>query len=111
MEVLRRADAPLLAVLDWCMPEIDGVEICRRLRESKKIVYVILLTAHGQKEHMIEGLRAGADDYVVKPFHAEELHARILAGLRVMSLQENLATRVRCLEVAANEPLRLQIPL
>lgn len=113
MNVLRRPDAPALAILDWCMPQMDGLEVCRRLRESKKTVYLILLTARGQKEDMIEGLRAGADDYLVKPFHAEELHARLLAGVRVMTVQENLVARVRKLEAAASslELLRLQIPL
>lgn len=113
MEVLRRPDAPALAILDWCMPQMDGLEVCRRLRESKKIVYLILLTARGRKDDMIEGLRAGADDYLVKPFHAEELHARLLVGLRVMTAQENLIARVKKLEAAACnlKSLRLQIPL
>jgi DNA-binding response OmpR family regulator len=74
---------------------------------------VILLTAHGSKENMIEGLRAGADDYLVKPFHAEELQARILVGLRVMTSQETLADRVQALETSlpATGSLKLRIPL
>lgn len=103
MAVLRRPDAPVLAILDWSMPNMDGLEICRRVREAEKMVYIILLTAHGSKENIIEGLRAGADDYLVKPFHAEELRARILTGLRVMTSQEMLADRVRALELAASE--------
>jgi DNA-binding response OmpR family regulator len=77
------------------------------------MTYIILLTARGSKENVIEGLRAGADDYLVKPFHAEELHARILAGLRVMTRHEMLAHRVKALEVAASEvgSLQLRIPL
>lgn len=77
------------------------------------MVYIILLTAHGTKESIIEGLRAGADDYLVKPFHPEELQARILAGLRAMTSQERLAERVRALEMAASDfaSLRLEIPL
>jgi DNA-binding response OmpR family regulator len=113
MAVLRGGDAPSLAILDWSMPGMDGLEICRRLREVEKRVYIILLTAHGSKENMIEGLRAGADDYLVKPFHAEELHARILVGLRVMTSQGTLAERVHALEVGALDvrSSKLRIPL
>ena len=113
MDVLRGPDAPLLAILDWSMPRMNGLEICRRLRERNKMIYLILLTANGSKEDIIEGLRAGADDYLVKPFHSEELHARILVGLRVISSQETLAARVQALELAASNlgPLKLTIPL
>lgn len=113
MSVLRGCDAPSLAILDWSMPKMDGLEICRRVREAEKIVYIILLTARASKENIIEGLRAGADDYLVKPFHTEELQARILVGLRVMTLHETLVDRVKALEAAAFEieSLKLQIPL
>jgi DNA-binding response OmpR family regulator len=113
MTELRKKDAPSMAILDWMMPDMDGLEICRRVREGERIVYIILLTARGSKENIIEGLRAGADDYLVKPFHAEELQARILVGLRVMTLQETLVDRVKALEAAAFEieSLKLQIPL
>ena len=113
MAVLRRHDAPALAILDWSMPEMDGVEICRRVREAERMVYIILLSARGSKENIIEGLRAGADDYLVKPFHAEELQARILVGLRVMTLQQTLIDQVKALQEASSEieSLRLQIPL
>jgi DNA-binding response OmpR family regulator len=113
MMALRRLDAPRLAILDWTMPHLDGLEICRRVRESTRMAYLILLTARSSKDNMIEGLRAGADDYLVKPFDAEELHARILVGQRVITLQETLAARVRSLEIAASqiESLKLQIPL
>ena len=113
MAVLRGPDAPMLAILDGSMPNMDGLEICRRVREAGTMVYIILLTARGSKENVIEGLRAGADDYLVKPFHAEELQARILAGLRVMASQTTLADRVKALEIAFSEigSLRLQIPL
>jgi DNA-binding response OmpR family regulator len=113
MAALRRRDAPTVAILDWSMPKMDGLEICRRLREAEQMVYIILLTAHGDKENIIEGLRAGADDYLVKPFHPEELQARILGGLRVMAAQETLARRVQALEKTASEigSLKLRIPL
>jgi DNA-binding response OmpR family regulator len=113
MAVLRGPNPPSVAILDWSMPHMDGLEICRRLREAEKMVYIIMLTSRGDKENIIEGLRAGADDYLVKPFHAEELQARIVVGLRVMTAQENLAQRVRDLETTASEigSLKLQIPL
>lgn len=113
MAVLRGPDAPALAILDGSMPNMDGLEICRRVREAGTMVYLILLTARDSKENIIEGLRAGADDYLVKPFHAEELQARILAGLRVMASQTTLADRVKALEIAFAEvgSLKLRIPL
>ena len=113
MAVLRGRNAPVLAILDWSMPGMDGLEICRRLREVEKRIYIILLTAHGSKENMIEGLRAGADDYLIKPFHAEESRTHILVGLRVMASQGTLADRVRALEVAALgiASTKLRIPL
>jgi DNA-binding response OmpR family regulator len=113
MAVMRRLDAPTLAILDWTMPEMDGLEVCRRLRAADKVIYVILLTARASRENMIEGLRAGADDYLVKPFDAEELHARVLVGLRLIRAHETLVARVRKLEAAATEidALKLQIPL
>ena len=103
MAVLRGRDAPSLAILDWSMPGMDGLEICRRLRDAERTTYIILLTAHGSKENIIEGLRAGADDYLIKPFHAEELQARILVGWRVIKAQETLTNRVQALETAASE--------
>ena len=113
MAVLREPNPPCLAILDGSMPNMDGLEICRRVREAEKMVYIILLTARDSKENVVEGLRAGADDYLIKPFHAEELHARILTGLRIMARHETLAHRVKALEMAASEldSLELRIPL
>lgn len=113
MSELRKKDAPQLAVLDWMMPEMDGVEICRRVREADRTLYIILLTARGSKENVVEGLTAGADDYLIKPFDKEELHARILVGVRVMTLQRALAERVKELEWAGAEirSLKMQLPI
>ena len=113
MTELRKKDAPKLAILDWMMPGMDGIEICRRVREADRVLYIILLTARGSKENVIEGLTAGADDYLVKPFDHDELHARILVGLRVMTLQAALAARVQELEWAGAEvrSLRGQMPI
>jgi DNA-binding response OmpR family regulator len=105
---LRKKDAPTLAILDWMMPGMDGLEICRRIREVDRVLYIILLTARGSKANLLEGLRAGADDYLVKPFDKDELHARILVGLRVMALQQALNARVKVLEAgaaASREPI------
>lgn len=113
MTALRRDDAPSLAILDWMMPGMDGLEICRRIREVDRALYVILLTARGSKENIVEGLGAGADDYLIKPFDKDELYARILVGLRVMALQTALADRLKELEAASAEisELKLQLPI
>ena len=111
MAALRKDDAPALAILDWMMPGMDGLEICRRIREVNRVIYLILLTARGGKENVIEGLGAGADDYLIKPFDKDELHARILVGLRVMALQSALAERVTELEGASAEISDLKLQL
>lgn len=97
---LRKPEAPQLAILDWMMPGVTGVDICRRVREGEKSVYVILLTARSRKEDIVEALEAGADDYLVKPFEKDELHARIQVGLRIIGLQTALAEKVAQLEAA-----------
>lgn len=101
-EVLAREDAPLLAVLDWMMPGLDGVEVCRRVRALGRAspTYLILLTARGEKADVVTGLEAGADDYLTKPFDRAELRARLAVGVRVVALQETLARRVQDLERA-----------
>ena len=90
--ILQGNDAPRLAVLDWMMPGRDGIDICRSLRQRKgrAYIYTILLTARGQKEDVVEGLEAGADDYITKPFDPYELRARLRAGRRIVELQEQL---------------------
>jgi phosphoserine phosphatase RsbU/P len=102
LEVLRQPEAPSLAILDWMMPGMDGAEVCSKAREMAKdrLLYIILLTAKGRKEDIVEGLTAGADDYVIKPFDRSELKARINAGERVLRLQAELAARVKELELA-----------
>ena len=113
MTAIRAEKGPVLAILDWMMPGMDGLQVCRRIREAGRLAHIILLTARGGEENLIEGFRAGADDYLVKPFRADELHARIMVGLRVMTLQETLADRVKALEAAASqiESLKLHIPV
>lgn len=99
-ETWRQLDAesaPRLAILDWRMPGLSGVEICRRLRESprERYVYVLLLTGNDRKEDVIAGLSAGADDYLTKPCSPEELRARLRTGRRVVELEEALHEQAR----------------
>ncbi len=113
MEALRAQTEPVLAVLDWMMPGMEGTEVCRRVREISKSVYILLLTARAGKERIVEGLRAGADDYLAKPFDKDELRARLSVGARILDLQTTLTARVQELEAALeeNRELRLQVPL
>jgi response regulator RpfG family c-di-GMP phosphodiesterase len=92
------------------MPEMDGTEICRRLRTESGLppIYLILLTARGGKENLVEGLNAGADDFITKPFDREELRARLQVGERTIALQRTLADRVRELQEALSRVKVLQ---
>jgi sigma-B regulation protein RsbU (phosphoserine phosphatase) len=109
-EALQQPGAPSLLVLDWLMPETDGVEVCRQARETPalKSAYIILLTSRGSKEDIVQGLQAGADDYVTKPFDHGELRARVQVGSRVVQLQSALADRVTELEEAIANVKQLQ---
>jgi len=109
-EALQAEDAPQLVILDWLMPGKDGIEICRQIRKSprKQPIYVILLTARNGQEDKIQGLQAGADDYITKPFNRDELRARVQVGIRVLDLQGALAQRVRELEEALSRVKTLQ---
>lgn len=92
LEAIQADKAPELLLLDWMMPGIDGVEVCRRVRAMNKPVYpyILLLTARDAKPDLVAGLEAGADDYLTKPFNADELHARLRAGDRILALQNEL---------------------
>lgn len=107
-ELLTGEDPPPIAILDWMMPGMSGLEICRKLRQrgSPPYVYVILLTARGMREDIVEGMNAGADDYVVKPFDKHELEVRLRAGRRIIDLQSELMrTQERLREQAMRDPL------
>src|SRR5262245_47747365 len=95
--ILAREDAPKLAILDWVMPELDGPDVCRRVRDlvRPEPTYIILLTSKQQKVDVVAGLESGADDYVTKPFDPQELKSRIRVGERMIALQQKLADRVR----------------
>ena len=90
--VLEREDAPQLAILNWMMPGMDGVQICREVRKQQRrhYTYMILLTARDHKEDIVEGIEAGADDYVTKPFNPHELNVRVRAGRRVLDMHAEL---------------------
>ena len=89
---LSATDAPRLALLDWMMPELDGPDVCREIRKRRQqnYVYMILLTSRQSKEDTVVGLESGADDYLVKPFNADELKARLRTGERVLHLEDRL---------------------
>jgi phosphoserine phosphatase RsbU/P len=101
-EVLQEKNPPPLAILDWMMPGLAGVDVCRRARERPDAppLYIILLTARADRRDMVDGLNAGADDYVTKPFDAAELRARVNTGIRIVELQGELAARIAELEQA-----------
>jgi len=101
--------APQLAVIDWMMPTLDGPDLCRRIRQdpTRAHMHLILLSSRNSREDIVEGLNAGADDYLVKPFHPAELRARLHVGMRVLALQERLADRVAELEAAVSVVKRL----
>ena len=110
LSALENENAPRLAILDWMMPEIDGVEVCRRVRRASSAtpVYIILLTAKSGKADIVKGLEAGANDYITKPFDRLELRARVQVGETVVNLQQNLAARVEELEIALGKVKQLQ---
>ena len=112
-EVLSRPDAPTLAILDWEMPDsMSGPEICRKVRENPRepYTYIILLTGKGSKHETIQGLDAGADDYVVKPFNNHELKVRLRAGKRIIDLQLDLLKAREELRERANKDLLTMLP-
>jgi len=94
-EALKVPDAPQLVILDWMMPRLDGLQVCKNVRNpderpAEPYVYIILLTAKSQKTDMVTGLEAGADDYLTKPFDAQELRMRLRAGRRILDLLDEL---------------------
>jgi CheY-like chemotaxis protein len=107
---LSGPDAPAVAILDWMMPGMDGLELCRRLRNTPvgPSMYLILLTANNRPDQVAAGLEAGADDYIAKQFRHEELRARIRAGIRIVELHRALQERVRQLEEALSNVKQLQ---
>jgi diguanylate cyclase (GGDEF)-like protein len=103
-EVLQRPDSPKLVLLDWMLPDIEGIELCQRIRQagaSRPYVYVILLTQRSGRENILHAMQAGADDYMIKPFDAMELRAHLLVGQRILDLQEKLISARELMRIAA----------
>jgi two-component system cell cycle response regulator len=95
LQILETDDTPRLAVLDWMMPGIEGIQICQqiRARPDKPYIYILLLTARAHKKDLLQGLAFGADDYLTKPFDAPELRARLHVGERILNLEDELRFR------------------
>lgn len=110
LAVLESAGAPPLAILDVMMPGIDGMEVCRRIRRmpTQTPPFIILLTAKDRKEDVINGIEAGANDYLTKPFNRQELDVRLQVGFRTVELQRQLADRIVELETAAAQIEQLE---
>ena len=108
-QLLNAPAAPSLAIVDWMMPGLDGIELCRRVRRSPSLagLYMILLTGRNSRSDMITGLDAGADDYMTKPVDADELRARVQVGRRVLGLHRRLAEQVSELQSARDHLARL----
>jgi DNA-binding response OmpR family regulator len=110
LRILEGSSPPEIALLDWVMPGVDGLEVCRRTRGAmpNEATYIILVTARGGLENVVQGLEAGADDYITKPFDPRELRARLHAGVRIVQLQKALLERFHELEDALKRVKQLQ---
>jgi diguanylate cyclase (GGDEF)-like protein len=111
-ERLKEPDAPILALLDWVLPGLDGIEVCRNIRKrsiSERYIYTILLTGKSDKKDLVLAMEAGADDYLVKPFDAAELRARLLAGKRILDLHDKLISAQESLHFAATHDFLTRI--
>lgn len=105
LATMRAPAAPPMAIIDWHMPGMDGVDVCRELRAKPSSCppYLMLLTVRTGRSEIIHGLKSGADDYVTKPFDEEALLARVQIGERIVGLQHAVAGRVRELEQSNQE--------
>lgn len=103
-QILQENDAPRLAILDWMMPGMDGVQLCQSIRARPKqhYTYILLVTAKARKDEIIRGLEAGADDYLSKPYDPQELKARLISGRRILDLQEELIAAREAMSLHAN---------
>ena len=108
--VLSAEDGPSVAVLDWMMPGLTGIEVCEKVRAAGLRIppYLIVLTSRGATDDVVRALRAGADDHITKPFEIEELRARLAVGVRIVALQRQLADRILALEDALAHVQQLQ---
>jgi two-component system, cell cycle response regulator len=94
LKILESPTPPTMALLDWLLPGIDGIELCRRIRarlDSRRYIYTVMLTAKSRKQDLLTAMAAGADDYLAKPVDPSELRARIMVGKRILDLQQSLS--------------------
>jgi CheY-like chemotaxis protein len=114
-QILTGPDAPPIALIDWQMPTLSGLDLCRRVRAAEPTArpYLIFVTGNSASNDIVTGLDAGADGYMTKPIAADELQARVRAGLRTIALQQELRTRVERAEAesARTKPLRELLPM
>lgn len=91
-EILQRPDAPTFAILDWRMPNMDGYEVCRKIRQASgnSIPYILLMTSNSSRDELLKVLIAGADDYLLKPFEPLDLKIRLRTGIRILNAEERL---------------------
>jgi two-component system cell cycle response regulator len=111
-DILAQPDPPPMAVLDWVMPHMTGPDVCRKVREKRRepYTYLLLLTSKNTKDETVEGLDAGADDYIVKPFEQNELKGRLRVGKRIIDLQMELLQAREELRERANKDLLTMLP-
>ena len=111
-DILAQPEAPAMAILDWVMPHMTGPEVCRKVRETRRepYTYILLLTSKNSKGETVEGLEAGADDYIVKPFDQHELQVRLRVGKRIVDLQMDLLRAREELRDRANKDLLTMLP-
>ncbi len=104
LQILNEPNPPMVAIVDWSMPGLSGVEICRRIREEHPdaLYYLIILTARSEKEHLVSALQAGANDYIRKPFDLAELKARLETGKRIVEMQSRLENQLKANEQLVN---------
>ncbi|MCW7752905.1 response regulator [Desulfobotulus sp. H1] len=109
-QILQQPDSPRMLILDWMMPRLNGIDVLHRIRSIKQTIpfYVLMLTTRDSKADIIQGLDAGADDYLTKPFDPGELRARVQVGFRVLDLQERLEARISELNNAMEHIRALQ---
>jgi two-component system cell cycle response regulator len=102
-EVMQDADPPLLLLIDWGMPKLDGITLCKKIRkqESENPPYIVLLTARNETDDVVKGLEAGANDYISKPYNNAELQARLCVGQRMLNLQTELFETKNALQIQA----------
>jgi phosphoserine phosphatase RsbU/P len=109
LEALEAGDVSLV-IVDWSMPEMDGLELCRRVRAMAwdRYVYIVMLTVHDKADDLAAAIEAGADDFIAKPFSHVELHARIKAGERIVTLERELKQKIAELQGSVKTIRRLE---